>query len=98
MIDSIFDMTTKDAILILKEFNKWRRGVEPYSSPKCRCPYSGADIGKAIEIAIAKVGQADALFNALKSFLSAYHSTINKKILDTHLNNLSNLITYYENR
>lgn len=48
-------MTTKRAKEVLTEYNKWRRhDVEP-----CNPPYSGQEIGAAIDVAIYALWQMD---------------------------------------
>jgi hypothetical protein len=45
-------MKIEQAITILKEHNKWRRGTPPYDEVGNRQPYSAKDIGLAIDCVV----------------------------------------------
>ena len=54
-------MTNSKARRILLEFNDWRRGIGPYEfktdpAENTEFPYSPAEIGKAIDVAIGALG------------------------------------------
>ena len=51
-INTDTDMTKEQAITILKEHNKWRRGTPPYDVVGNRQPYSPKDIGLAIDCVV----------------------------------------------
>lgn len=52
-------LTIREAITILTEFNKWRRGEHPYDgeTPETYrgCPYLPKEIGEAIDVAIERM-------------------------------------------
>lgn len=50
-------MTTEQAITILQEMQIWRKGQPPYDAPGAKMPYSPADFGKAIDMAIEALKQ-----------------------------------------
>lgn len=45
-------MTTKQAAKILRDFNKWRRGEEPYNNIIKTFPFDVVVIGQAIDVAV----------------------------------------------
>jgi len=45
-------MDARDAIRILSEFNRWRRGEPPYDKPGAPFTNTPAEIGEAIDVAV----------------------------------------------
>ena len=45
-------MKTKQALTILREFQRWRKGIEPYNEAGAKIPYSPSEIGLALDVAI----------------------------------------------
>lgn len=59
-------MDSKEALGILAEFNRWRRGEGKYAwnedpAKNAECPYSPKAIGKAIDIAINEMKKGKTL-------------------------------------
>ena len=55
-------MSVDDARKILVEFNKWRRGDDPYGwyeepEKTLQMPYNSTEIGKALDVAILVLGE-----------------------------------------
>lgn len=48
-------MTTKRAIEVLTEYNKWRR----HEGEPCDCKYSAMEVGAAIDVAIHSMWQME---------------------------------------
>lgn len=48
-------MTTKRAIEVLTEYNKWRR----HEGEPCDCEYSAMEVGAAIDVALHALWQTD---------------------------------------
>ena len=48
-------MTTKRAIEVLTEYNKWRR----HEGDHCDCKYSAMEVGAAIDVALHALWQMD---------------------------------------
>lgn len=48
-------MTTKRAIEVLTEYNKWRR----HEGEPCDCKYSAMEVGAAIDVAVHALWQMD---------------------------------------
>lgn len=91
-------MKTKDAIVILKEFNKWRRAVPPYDEAGAKIPYSGLEIGQAIDFAVSRMNKADALFTNAQSFTLSYHASMSQKIVGLYVQQLADAVRAYEDK
>lgn len=55
-------MSVKEALKVLIEFNKWRRGDAPYGwyeEPEkvVEMPYNPTEVGKALDVAISVLGE-----------------------------------------
>lgn len=55
-------MSVEEALKVLIEFNKWRRGYVPYGwseepEKNLQMPYTPTDIGKALDVAISVLGE-----------------------------------------
>lgn len=48
-------MNIEQCITILTQLNKWRRGDKPYENGGEELPYSGKELGEAIDFAIEEL-------------------------------------------
>lgn len=48
-------MNEDNAIQIVEEFQKWRRGEKPYDYFPCEMPYTPKEFGEAIDILLKMV-------------------------------------------